>query len=170
MSNQLYKSKIEWQRRYAAAHFAHYERTHPIIVADGLYCLPVMPSVITSNGLTAAIINYCTWMGQYANRINTMGRVIKQGKDITTVMGTIKAKTVMIKGSTKRGTPDIDCVINSYPVKLEVKIGKDKQSYEQLKQEAAIIQAGGYYYVIRDIDSFFVVFDKFMNAPKMTLL
>ena len=168
--NQLPKYRINWQQRYADAHYAFYEQHHPIIVADGFYCGPKMPSVVTSNGLTAAIVNYCTWTGQYANRINTVGRVIKQGKDTQTVFGTIKAKTVMIKGSTKRGTPDLDTLLNGYPVKLEIKVGKDRQSEVQKEQEKIITNAGGYYYIVRTIEDFFVIYDKFINAPKMQLL
>lgn len=167
--NQTFKGKLNWQRRYSDAHYTHTERTYPSIVSDGFYTLPLFPSVITSNGLTAAIVNYCGWTGQYANRINTVGRVIK-GKDTQTAMGTIKGKEVMIKGSTKRGTPDIDLIINGYPVKCEIKIGRDTQKEAQKEQERIITQAGGYYFIVRDIDRFFEIYDKFMGAPKLTLI
>jgi hypothetical protein len=72
----------------------------------------------------------------------------------------------MIKGSTKKGSEDIDTIINSYPVKLEIKVGKDTHKIAQKEHEQKVARAGGYYYIIRDCEMFFVVFDKFMAAPK----
>ena len=162
--NQLYKGRLDWQRRYADAHYKHSCEKYPSIVSDGMYCLPLFPSVITSNGLTQAIVNYCGWMGQYANRVNTMGRVIK-GKDTQTAMGTIKGKEVMIKGSTKKGTADLNCIINSFSVQIEIKVGKDRQSEAQKEQEKIVTRAGGYYFIVRTIEEFFVIYDKFMSIP-----
>ncbi len=167
--NQIYKGRTEWQRRYAEAHYKHYCEKHPVIIADGFYTIPVMPSVATANGLTQAIINYLDWSGNYGNRINSMGRMIKAGKDVHTIAGTIKARSIMIKGSTKKGSEDIDCIINGYPVKIEIKVGSDQQKEKQKEHEAKINKAGGYYFIVRDIETFFEIFDKFVNAPKLAL-
>jgi len=168
--NQQYKGRLEWQRRYAEAHYQWSAEKHPNVVADGFYTLPKFPDVTTANGLTQYVVNYLDWTGCYGNRINTVGRVIKSGRDIKTINGTIKAKTVMIKSSTKKGTADVHAVINSYAVSLEIKVGKDRMSDAQLKQQQLIQRAGGYYIVIRDVDTFLATYDKFMAAPKMTLL
>ena len=168
--NQQYKGRLEWQKRYAEAHFKWSCEKHPNVVKDEFYTLPKFPDVKTANGLTQFVVNFLDWSGCYGNRINTMGRVIKAGRDIKTINGTIKAKTVMIKGSTKRGTADVQAVINGRSLALEIKVGKDRMSEAQLKQQQAVQQAGGYYYVIRDVDTFLATYDKFINAPKMTLL
>lgn len=168
--NQTYKGKLEWQRRYAEAHYQHYQRNHPVIVADGHYTNPVMPKVTTANGLTKFIVNYLDWTGCHGNRIAAMGRMIKQGKDTVTPMGTIKAKSVMIPGATKKGTADVLSVINGRSVAWEIKIGKDRISEAQVKQQQAIRRAGGYYYFVPDVDTFFTIYDKFMNAPKIELI
>ena len=168
--NQQYKGSKDWQRRYADAHYRWSEQKHPNVVADGHYCLPKFPDVTTANGLTQFVVNFLDWNGSYGNRINTVGRVIKAGRDIQTINGTIRAKTVMIKGSTKKGTADVQAVINGRSLALEIKVGKDRMSEAQLKQQQAVQNAGGYYYVIRDVDTFLALYDKFMAAPKMTLL
>jgi len=168
--NQQYKGNKEWQKRYAEAHFKWSCEKHPNVVKDEFYTLPKFPDVTTANGLTQFVVNYLDWSGCYGNRINTMGRVIKAGRDIQTINGTIKAKTVMIKGSTKKGTADVQAVINGRSLALEIKVGKDRMSEAQLKQQQAVQNAGGYYYVIRDVDTFLATYDKFMAAPKMTLL
>lgn len=168
--NQQYKGNKDWQRRYVNAHFAWSEQKHPNVVADGFYTLPKFPDVTTANGLTQFVVNFLDWNGSYGNRINTVGRVIKAGRDIQTINGTIKAKTVMIKSATKRGTADVQAVINGRSLALEIKVGKDRMSEAQLKQQQAVQNAGGYYYVIRDVDTFLATYDKFIAAPKMTLL
>jgi len=169
--NQQYKGKQEWQRRYAEAHYKWSCEKHPNVVKDEFYTLPKFPDVTTANGLTQFVVNFLDWCGSHANRINTTGRMIKQGKDIQTAGGgVIKAKQIMIKSATKKGTADIVCTINGRSVHLECKVGKDRMSEAQLKQQQAVQQAGGYYYVIRDVDTFLATYDKFMAAPKMTLL
>jgi hypothetical protein len=167
--NQSTDKLTGWRLRYSEAHYKYYCEQYPSIVSDGYYTLPAFPLVTTSNGLTNAIVKYLGWVGAYGNRINTTGRVIKAGRDIKSVGGgTIVAKTVMIKGTTKKGTPDISVVLNGYAIFIEIKM-KDKQSPDQMKQEQAIQRAGGYYFIVRDMETFFSIYDKFMNAPKLTI-
>jgi len=165
--NQTYKGSTLWQKRYCEAHYKMSCEKYPTVVADGLYTLPVMPKVSTANGLTKFIVNYLDWTGCHGNRIAAMGRMIKHGKDTVTPMGTIKAKSVMIPGATKKGTADVLSVINGRSVAWEIKIGKDRISDAQVKQQQAIQRAGGYYYFVPDVETFFTIYDKFMNAPKI---
>jgi hypothetical protein len=48
-------------------------------------------------------------------------------------------------------------------VKIEVKIGKDRQSEAQKKYQEDIERAGGVYLIARDFDSFVEWFDSFTN-------
>lgn len=94
----------------------------------------------TANGLTSAIVDYITYRGGYANRINTVGIYnAKLGR--------------RVKSSTKKGTPDIDAILNGVPLKIEVKIGRDKMSDDQAKQMADIKRAGGNYFIAKDFPS-----------------
>ena len=61
-----------------------------------------------------------------------------------------------------KGTADISATIPIYAackiglsVKIEVKIGKDRQSEDQKKYEKSIINAGGVYYIAKDFNSFY---------------
>ncbi|ANH80086.1 hypothetical protein A8C56_02985 [Niabella ginsenosidivorans] len=71
----------------------------------------------TANGLTNCIMDFLKYHGHYANRINTTGQMRK-----------INGKMTWTKGSTRKGTADIDAIINGTPVKIEVKIGRDRMS------------------------------------------
>lgn len=105
-----------------------------------------------------AIVNYLNWTGNYGNRINVEGRLIN--KSTTTVSGAIFEDKKRIKSSTKKGTADIDCLINKKPVKLEVKIGKDYQKEHQKKEEDRIKKAGGYYFIVKTMDDFYKIYDE----------
>lgn len=97
----------------------------------------------TANGLTKAIIDYVRYRGGYANRINTTGLYRPELKR-------------RVYSQTKKGTPDIDGLINGIPFKIEVKIGRDKMSPDQQKQKTAIQEAGGNYFIAKDFPSTYV--------------
>jgi len=101
----------------------------------------------TANELTKSIIAYIQLMGGQAERISTTGRVIDNRKNIGT--------TKWIPGTTTKGSADISATIQGRSVKIEVKIGKDKQSDAQLKYQAEIEKSGGIYYVARNFEDFF---------------
>jgi len=96
----------------------------------------------TANGLTRMIIDYIKFIGGYAVRINTQGQYSeKLGK--------------WIKGSTERGTADIMGCYNGRHFSIEVKIGYDTQSSDQLKICKRVEAAGGCYYVSRRFGNFY---------------
>lgn len=100
----------------------------------------------TTNGITAAICDYVKYVGGASNRINTIGRKIKnkQGKEI------------FIKSSTKRGTFDIDVVYNGLAIKIEVKNKntKDKISDKQIEMKAKLEAAGALTFIADSFESF----------------
>lgn len=110
----------------------------------------------TANGLTKCIIAWITLNGYQAERINTTGRYIDNSKIVTDVLGRkIKIGSgKYIKGTGTKGSADISATIKGKSVKIEVKIGNDRQSEYQKEYEADIIKAGGIYYIAKDFDNF----------------
>jgi hypothetical protein len=96
----------------------------------------------TANGLTKMICDWINYNGGQAERISTTGRYIV-------------AQKKWIKGSGTKGSADISATINGKSVKIEVKIGKDRQSEDQKRYQEMIEKAGGIYYIAKDFDSFY---------------
>ena len=97
----------------------------------------------TANGLTRCIVDYILLNGGQAERISITGRPQQIGNHIK-----------WTKSHMTVGTADISATIQGRSVKIEVKIGTDRQSDKQRQYQAAIERAGGIYYVARDFDSF----------------
>ena len=117
----------------------------------------------TANGLTKCIVEFLLLNGWQAERINTMGRVIDNRKQVTDVID--RTRTI---GSTKyipttgtKGSADISATIKGRSVKIEVKVGKDRQSQAQKKYQEMIEKAGGVYIIARDFESFYDWYKKF---------
>ena len=119
----------------------------------------------SANGLTKCILDFLNLSGHQAERINTMGRMLDNRKTYTDVIG--RTKTI---GSTKyipttgtKGSADISATIKGKSVKIEVKYGKDRQSKNQKAYQEQIENAGGYYYIAKDFDSFYDWFQDFIK-------
>ena len=110
----------------------------------------------TANGLTRCIIDFIRFNGGQAERINTMGILKDNRKQVTDIMGhcrtigSIEWRT----GGTTKGSADISATIRGRSVKIEVKIGHDCQSEAQRQYQASVEAAGGVYYIARDFTSF----------------
>ncbi len=118
---------------------------------------PVKYEDRTANGLTRCVIDFLNLKGHFAERINTMGRIIDNRKQVTDVIG--RTKTI---GSTKyipttgtKGSSDISATINGKSVKIEVKIGKDRQSHPQKEYQQRTERAGGVYLVVKSFEDFY---------------
>jgi len=110
----------------------------------------------TANGLTKCICDFLNFSGHQAERIQSMGRVIDNRKTYTNVIGqnvTI-GSTQYIPGTSTKGTADISATINGRSVKIEVKIGKDRQSEAQKLYQANIERAGGIYIISKTFQDF----------------
>ena len=99
----------------------------------------------TANGLTKCIIDFLRFNGWQAERINNTGRMY-QGK--------------WIPGTGTNGTADISATVKGRSVKIEVKIGRDRQSLEQLKYQSNIERAGGLYVIAKEFDGFYSCYVK----------
>jgi hypothetical protein len=97
----------------------------------------------TANGLTECVMTYIELAGGQSERINSTGQKIK----------TLDGEK-WIKGSSDRGTADISATIKGKSVKIEIKIGADKQSEYQKSYQERIEQAGGIYIIVKDFTQF----------------
>jgi hypothetical protein len=136
------------KERYLEAHQLNFSKKYPAAFKDGYYVPCKMPKVDTANGLTTYIINYLTWMGYRATRINVSGRQIN-GK--------------WIPSSTRKGAADISATIRGKSVMMEIKCGRDKPSPEQLQEQERERQAGGIYEFIHTPDEFLQLYDTLVN-------
>lgn len=145
--------KHDYKKIYHAAHAQWFQREYPHSFKDGFYTPKnKVPDVTTANGLASFIIDHCAWTGNYANRVNVMGRQI--GGITKTRSGATFDDRKFIKASTKKGTADVDILIKGVNIKCEIKIGADSQSPDQQKQEAKIKQAGGIYVIWGSVDQY----------------
>lgn len=104
----------------------------------------------TANGLTRCIIDFIMLRGWQAERVSIMGRPIKQAN----------GNYMFGKSHMTKGTADISATICGRSVKIEVKIGADRQSDAQRKYQADIERAGGMYYIAKDFESFVEWYNK----------
>jgi hypothetical protein len=110
----------------------------------------------TSNGLTQAIIKYLTLKGHFATRTTSAGRYLVTEKK-------------WIPSTTKKGYPDITAIVNGKSIHVEVKVGKDKMSPDQIKVKGEIEKSGGLYFIAKDLDSFVKWFKKKFKTPTTIL-
>jgi hypothetical protein len=120
----------------------------------------------TANGLTKCIIDFITFSGGQAERINTMGRMLDNTKVVTDVLGNKKmiGSKKYIHTTGTKGSADISATIRGRSVKIEVKIGADRQSEYQKQYEQAITSAGGMYVIAKDFDGFIEWFNEFIKS------
>lgn len=110
----------------------------------------------TANGLTRCIIDFIRFNGGQTERINTTGIPIDRRRQVKDVLGhtrTIGSVEWRPSGVTV-GSADISATIRGRAVKIEIKIGKDRQTKAQRQYQQAIEQAGGLYYIAKDFASF----------------
>jgi len=131
------------------------------------YRVPPKFDTSTSNGLTKAIIRYIDLRGGWATRISTEGRVIAS-KRVThgSVFGPVYGQdSKRIPTQTKTGTADIHAVWRGRHLSIEVKIGRDRQSEEQIEVMERIRSAGGEYFIARTFEEFHQWFNALPTTP-----
>ena len=97
----------------------------------------------TANGLTKCIVDFIRFNGGQAERINTTG--IPERRN---------GRLVWRKANTTKGSADISAIICGRSVKVEVKIGLDRQSEAQCRYQSSVERAGGLYFIAKDFSSF----------------
>ncbi len=115
-----------------------------------------------ANGLTKAIIDYLRLEGWQAERISVTGRYIDNSKVVTDCLG--RQRTIgtgqYIPSSMQKGSADISATIAGRSVKIEVKIGRDRQSEHQALYQQQVESAGGFYLLVRSFDEFYSWYKK----------
>jgi hypothetical protein len=134
-----------------------YAITHPNYPQD--YIPKTMYKDSTANGLTRAICDYINYNGYQAERINTMGTAREKKTTAGKVIG-----VTWTKGTSTAGSADISATIKGRSVKIEVKIGKDRQSDAQKRYQENIEKAGGTYIIAKDFDSFVEWYNQFIQS------
>lgn len=110
----------------------------------------------TANGLTRCIVDFVKLHGGQAERVNTTGIAMDRRRQVTDVLGhsrTIGSVEWRKSGGTV-GSADISATIRGRAVKVEVKIGRDRQSPAQKEYQRQVEHAGGLYYVAKNFTSF----------------
>lgn len=114
----------------------------------------------TANGLTKCIIDFLSFSGWQAERISTTGRPLIERRQ-NLVNETVNIK--WIRSTSTNGSADISATIKGRSVKIEVKVGKDKQSEAQKAYQKKIEQAGGVYVIARDFEGFMAWYINFFQ-------
>ena len=116
----------------------------------------------TANGLTRCVIDFLNHtVSCHAERISSEGRVIDGRKTFTDVMGNQRTigSIKRIKSSGQLGTADISATILGRSVKIEIKVGNDRQSEHQKDYQRCIENAKGYYVIVRKFSEFLTWFN-----------
>ena len=110
----------------------------------------------TAGSLAKCIKSYIQVTGGQCERCSNTGRPIDRTKTFTDVTGHVRTigRVVWIPGTGTNGSADLSATIAGRSVKLEVKIGSDRQSKAQCEYQKAIESAGGIYYIATDFTSF----------------
>jgi hypothetical protein len=104
----------------------------------------------SANALTASIVRHINSAGGFATRINTQGQWDPTRK-------------IMRTGHTTKGMSDIVAVYKGEALFIEVKIGRDRLSQDQIVVSGRVVAAGGRYFIARDYDEFKVWFDSLQS-------
>ncbi|MEI7982136.1 MAG: hypothetical protein WCI71_10820 [Bacteroidota bacterium] len=111
----------------------------------------------TASGLTSCIISWIRLCGYQSERINVTGRQIDQRQTYTDVLGHQRqiGSLKWIPTTGTRGSADISATIQGRSVKIEVKVGRDRQRPDQKEYQKSIEEAGGLYFIARDFQQFY---------------
>lgn len=120
----------------------------------------------TANGLTKCIIDFLNFSGHQAERISSTGRFIDNRQTYTDVIGITRTigSGKWIPGSTAKGTADISATVQGRSVKIEVKIGKDRQSPDQVAYQQKIEKAGGVYIICKNFNDLYTWYNEFITT------
>lgn len=159
------------KKRILAAKEKHLRRKYPTYKDNEIGSFLFYDKTDTSaNGLTACVVDFLTYEGHHAERINTMGTPRAKyridpntGRKLGQAVGVTWTKS----GSTP-GSADISARVRqrstdqfAVPVSIEVKYGKDRQSQDQMKYESAVTAAGGVYLIVGTFGQFLSWYDQF---------
>jgi hypothetical protein len=110
-----------------------------------------------ANDLTRCIIDFLTLHGHQAERIAVTVRYIDQSKIVKDCLRTRRkiGSGKWIASSMQKGSADLSATIKGRSVKIEIKIGRDRQSESQKQYQKQIEAAGGIYFIARNFEEFY---------------
>ncbi|MCK9423987.1 MAG: hypothetical protein M0Q38_15490 [Bacteroidales bacterium] len=119
----------------------------------------------TANQLTQSIIMWIRLNGGQAERISVSGRTIDHRQVVTDCLGNRRmiGSLQWIPGTMTRGSADISATVKGRSLKVEVKIGRDRQSDAQRQYQRSIEAAGGVYVIARDFQGFYEWFTDYFR-------
>jgi hypothetical protein len=121
----------------------------------------------TAGGLTRSIIAYIQLKGGQAERVSTTGRPIDRTQTFVDVTG--RSRTIgrieWIPGTGTNGSADISATIKGRSVKIEVKIGSDRQSAAQKNYEKQVVSSFGLYVIARTFEDFVTWYTLTFDKP-----
>ncbi len=111
----------------------------------------------TANQLTQSVIAFIKLTGGQAERISVSGRTIDHRQTFTDVLGHQRSIGTLqwIPGTMTRGSADVSLIVQGRSLKIEIKIGRDRQSEHQKKYQAEVEKAGGIYLIVKDFQGFY---------------
>lgn len=111
----------------------------------------------TANGLGKCLKTFSIVEQFQCERISTEGRVIDSRKTVQDCLGHRKVigSIKRIPTSGTKGSADYSLTINGRSIKVEIKIGKDSQSYAQKEYQRQVEAAGGIYLIISSFQQFY---------------
>ena len=156
---------MNWKDRYYAAREQWYAKEYPQSYKDGYYYNSKMPPVSKANGLANMILNFCKWMGHDMERNNTTGRYRQGQKHKTDIYagGYIQEKGTWIKSEKAKGGADLKGSIKGRAVQIEIKVGKDRPSDDQLKRQEIARADGAVYEFVSTPEEFFKLYDEIVG-------
>lgn len=150
--------KQPWRRRYVELYNQYQDREYAAAVKDFGYIKVKWPKVSSANGLTMFIVKFLTYAGWRATRVNTQGRLIKGLQ--RQASGTVLTVNKFIPTAGRRGSADVSSTVAGKSVMWEIKVGNDRASEYQLKEQALEQAAGGFYFFIHSPEQFIEYYDK----------
>jgi hypothetical protein len=164
---------VDYKNLYQKAHEAWFKVKYPLAYADGHLTAAKLPNVNKSNGLTKFIVNYLNWLGHHAERTNNMGipkkKTYQKFNIFSQQLVTIDNGVEWTKGNGTKGSSDIKGHFRnpkytfSIPFYIEVKVGKDRLSDEQIEYGTKVSKTGALYAVVKNVEDFFDFYNKALN-------
>lgn len=162
-------TKSEKKSPYTNSHpvMIRYKETHklwaitnlPNVVKDGHYQAPLPVDPGTHSGLVKFMVNYINWVGGNARSHN----VVARASDVTvTEESGNKFTDKRYTKSSKKGIADVQGTLKGKSLQLDAKIGKDKPSEHQLKEQVKQRKADGIYEFMKTPEQFIDFIDSLL--------
>jgi len=137
---------MNWKALLKQLKLEHIKATAPSFFdQSGGYGMQVKPyKDTTSNGLTTCIVDFINFIGGgEASRISSTG-----------MPRVVNGKVRWTTGNTRKGMADVRGTYAGRSLSVEIKIGEDRQSEAQIKEQQRIEKAGGLYCIAKTFTGF----------------